>query len=100
MEEQTQATTPAGKKDGLAGLKVMVIDDSATIRRSAESILAKEGCKVGTAVDGFEALAKIAQMRPEMIFVDIMMPRLDGYRYAPGRTQRPALRACSVFPSP
>jgi twitching motility two-component system response regulator PilG len=61
-------------------LKVMVIDDSKTIRRTTETLLAKEGCKVVTAVDGFEALAKIADTKPDIIFVDIMMPRLDGYQ--------------------
>jgi twitching motility two-component system response regulator PilG len=58
----------------------MVIDDSKTIRRSAESLLQKEGYEVITAVDGFDALAKIADLRPEIIFVDVMMPRLDGYQ--------------------
>ena len=61
-------------------LKVMVIDDSKTIRRTAETLLKKEGCEVVTATDGFEALAKIADHRPDIIFVDIMMPRLDGYQ--------------------
>jgi twitching motility two-component system response regulator PilG len=68
-------------KDGsLAGLKVMVIDDSKTIRRTAETLLKKEGCDVVTATDGFEALAKISDQQPNIIFVDIMMPRLDGYQ--------------------
>jgi twitching motility two-component system response regulator PilG len=66
--------------NGLAGLKVMVIDDSKTIRRTAETLLKKEGCDVLTAVDGFEALAKISDQKPALIFVDIMMPRLDGYQ--------------------
>lgn len=64
----------------LAELKVMVIDDSKTIRRSAQNLLNKEGCEVVTAADGFEALAKIVEQRPDIIFVDIMMPRLDGYQ--------------------
>jgi twitching motility two-component system response regulator PilG len=64
----------------LSGLKVMVIDDSKTIRRTAETLLKKEGCDVVTATDGFEALAKIADHQPQIIFVDIMMPRLDGYQ--------------------
>ena len=64
----------------LSGLKVMVIDDSKTIRRTAETLLKKAGCEVFTATDGFEALAKIADHRPDIIFVDIMMPRLDGYQ--------------------
>ncbi|MBA3581205.1 MAG: twitching motility response regulator PilG [Gammaproteobacteria bacterium] len=64
----------------LTGLKVMVIDDSKTIRRTAESLLKKVGCEVITASDGFEALAKISEHKPDIIFVDIMMPRLDGYQ--------------------
>jgi len=64
----------------LDGLKVMVIDDSKTIRRTAETLLKKSGCEVVTAVDGFEALSKILEHRPDIIFVDIMMPRLDGYQ--------------------
>ena len=62
------------------GLKVLVIDDSKTIRRTAETLLAKEGCEVFTAVDGFDALTKIADHQPDIVFVDIMMPRLDGYQ--------------------
>ena len=65
---------------GMGSLKVMVIDDSKTIRRTAETLLKKEGCTVVTATDGFEALAKIADEKPDIIFVDIMMPRLDGYQ--------------------
>lgn len=64
----------------LAGLKVMVIDDSNTIRRSAEIFLAQAGCEVVLAEDGFDALVKIADHHPDVIFVDIMMPRLDGYQ--------------------
>ena len=66
--------------DGLNGLKVLVIDDSKTIRRTAETLLSREGCEVFTAVDGFDALSKIADHHPDVIFVDIMMPRLDGYQ--------------------
>jgi len=61
-------------------LKVMVIDDSKTIRRTAETLLKHVGCEVITAIDGFDALAKIADHHPGIIFVDIMMPRLDGYQ--------------------
>jgi twitching motility two-component system response regulator PilG len=68
------------KEGSLTGLKVMVIDDSKTIRRTAETLLKKEGCDVVTATDGFEALAKISDQQPQIIFVDIMMPRLDGYQ--------------------
>lgn len=66
--------------DSYEGLKVMVIDDSKTIRRTAETLLKKAGCEVVTATDGFEALSKIADHQPNIIFVDIMMPRLDGYQ--------------------
>ena len=58
----------------------MVIDDSNTIRRSAEIFLAQAGCAVMLAEDGFDALAKIADNSPQVIFCDIMMPRLDGYQ--------------------
>ena len=68
------------EQGNLSGLRVMVIDDSKTIRRTAETLLKKEGCDVVTATDGFEALAKIADHQPQIIFVDIMMPRLDGYQ--------------------
>ena len=68
------------RNGSLNGLKVMVIDDSKTIRRTAETLLKKEGCDVVTAIDGFEALAKISDQQPNIIFVDIMMPRLDGYQ--------------------
>jgi twitching motility two-component system response regulator PilG len=64
----------------LAGVKVMVIDDSNTIRRSAEIFLLQAGCTVILAEDGFDALCKITDHQPDMIFVDIMMPRLDGYQ--------------------
>ncbi len=70
----------ATNKTEFTDLTVMVIDDSKTIRRSAENLLTREGCVVVTAVDGFEALSKIAEHRPNIIFVDIMMPRLDGYQ--------------------
>ncbi|MGL4605009.1 MAG: response regulator [Iodobacter sp.] len=64
----------------LAGVKVMVIDDSNTIRRSAEIFLGQAGCEVILAEDGFDALAKISDRLPDVIFVDVMMPRLDGYQ--------------------
>ena len=75
MSESTGAAPVANDT-----VKVLVIDDSKTIRRSAENLLSKEGYDVITATDGFDALAKIADARPEIIFVDIMMPRLDGYQ--------------------
>jgi len=67
-------------ESALTGVKVMVIDDSNTIRRSAEIFLAQAGCRVVLAEDGFDALAKVADHQPDVVFVDIMMPRLDGYQ--------------------
>lgn len=81
----------------LAGLKVMVIDDSKTIRRTAESLLKKAGCDVLTATDGFEALSMIADQRPDVIFVDIMMPRLDGYQTCALIKNNPQFRATPVI---
>jgi twitching motility two-component system response regulator PilG len=72
--------TPGTAQSINLNVKVMVIDDSKTIRRSAETLLKKAGCEVVTAIDGFEALAKITEHKPDIIFVDIMMPRLDGYQ--------------------
>ena len=80
MNRVQEMPVEAAVAPDLRGLKVLVIDDSKTIRRTAETLLAKEGCTVYTAVDGFDALAKIADYRPDVIFVDIMMPRLDGYQ--------------------
>jgi twitching motility two-component system response regulator PilG len=68
------------EQNTLSGVKVMVIDDSNTIRRSAEIFLLQAGCAVILAEDGFDALAKIADHHPDLVFVDIMMPRLDGYQ--------------------
>lgn len=67
-------------QSSFSGLTIMVIDDSKTIRRTAENLLKKAGCEVVTAVDGFEALSLVADYHPDLIFVDIMMPRLDGYQ--------------------
>jgi twitching motility two-component system response regulator PilG len=69
-------TTPVEK----TGLKIMVIDDSSTIRRSAEILLGQAGYQVVLADDGFDALAKMNDHRPALIFCDILMPRLDGYQ--------------------
>ena len=72
--EETQISANSKK------LRILIVDDSATIRRSAENMLANEGCTVFTAENGFEALSKITRHQPDLIFVDIMMPRLDGYQ--------------------
>ena len=79
MSNESQQTEDSSMQTQL-NVKVMVIDDSKTIRRSAETLLKKVGCDVVTATDGFQALAKITEHHPDIIFVDIMMPRLDGYQ--------------------
>ena len=81
----------------LAGLKVMVIDDSNTIRRSAEIFLTQAGCNVLLAEDGFDALAKITDHHPDVIFVDIMMPRLDGYQTCALIKKNPRLSSTPVI---
>nr|WP_231374564.1 MULTISPECIES: response regulator [unclassified Polaromonas] len=63
-----------------SGLKVLVIDDSNTIRRSAEIFLKQGGHEVLLSEDGFDALSKINDFQPDLIFCDILMPRLDGYQ--------------------
>jgi twitching motility two-component system response regulator PilG len=64
----------------LSGVKVMVIDDSNTIRKTAEIFLRQAGAQVVLAEDGFDALAKINDHQPDVVFCDILMPRLDGYQ--------------------
>ncbi len=70
----------SGALDKAAKLKVMVVDDSKTIRKKTEALLTKAGYQVFTAVDGFSALAETVDHQPDIIFLDIMMPRLDGYQ--------------------
>ena len=77
--------------------KVMVIDDSQTIRRTAETLLSREGYTVVTAQDGFEALAMIADHRPDIVFIDIMMPRLDGYQACALIKGNPKFRSTPVI---
>jgi twitching motility two-component system response regulator PilG len=81
----------------IAGLKVMVIDDSNTIRRSAEIFLTQAGCQVLLAEDGFDALSKITDHHPDVIFVDIMMPRLDGYQTCALIKKNPSLSSTPVI---
>jgi twitching motility two-component system response regulator PilG len=81
----------------LAGVKVMVIDDSNTIRRTAELFLRQSGCEVFLAEDGFDALSKIATHHPDVIFVDIMMPRLDGYQTCSLIKRNPRFSATPVI---
>jgi twitching motility two-component system response regulator PilG len=77
---RTKSEESVADSKNLTGVRVMVIDDSNTIRRSAEIFLMQAGCQVILADNGFDALAKIADHQPDLIFVDIMMPRLDGYQ--------------------
>ncbi|WP_148714044.1 twitching motility response regulator PilG [Chitinolyticbacter meiyuanensis] len=81
----------------LAGIKVMVIDDSNTIRRSAEIFLGQAGCEVILAEDGFDALAKISDHQPDVVFVDVMMPRLDGYQTCSLIKKNPRYKATPVI---
>ena len=78
-------------------IKVLVIDDSNTIRRSAEMFLRQAGFEVILAEDGFDALAKISDHHPRVIFVDIMMPRLDGYQTCALIKQHPQLKSTPVI---
>lgn len=78
-------------------VKVLVIDDSNTIRRSAELFLRQAGYEVILAEDGFDALSKITDHEPQVIFVDIMMPRLDGYQTCALIKQNPRLKATPVI---
>lgn len=64
----------------LSGVKVVLIDDSITVRRSGEIFLSQAGCQVVLAEDGFDGLTKVADTHPDIIFVDVMMPRLDGFQ--------------------
>lgn len=76
----SEGGTESTVTEGSTALKIMVIDDSKTIRRTAETLLKNEGYEVIVATDGFEALSMIADHQPSLIFLDIMMPRLDGYQ--------------------
>lgn len=80
MSQNDKTDNGNDEATGISGLKIMLIDDSRTIRRSAETMLSREGCEVITANDGFEALSLIHKHEPDLVFVDIMMPRLDGYQ--------------------
>ncbi|MDR3427627.1 MULTISPECIES: response regulator [Silvimonas] len=81
----------------LTGVKVMVIDDSNTIRRSAEIFLGQAGCEVILAEDGFDALSKVSDHNPDVIFVDVMMPRLDGYQTCSLIKKNPRFKATPVI---
>ena len=102
MAANAALTARSGSRDlpeptALNGVKVMVIDDSNTIRRSAEIFLLQAGCTVILADDGFDALAKITDHQPDLIFVDIMMPRLDGYQTCALIKNNPQFRGTPVI---
>lgn len=80
-----------------ATIRVLVIDDSTTIRRSAEVFLKQAGFDVVLAEDGFDALSKITDFNPQVIFVDVMMPRLDGYQTCALIKQNPHYRTTPVI---
>jgi twitching motility two-component system response regulator PilG len=81
----------------LSGVKVLVADDSNTIRRSADIFLRKAGCEVVYGEDGFDALAKIPDFKPDLIFVDVMMPKLDGYQVCAVVKKHPRFKATPVI---
>jgi twitching motility two-component system response regulator PilG len=80
----------------LSGLRIMVVDDSKTIRQSAQLMLDQEGCTVVHAVDGFDALARITESPVDLIFIDILMPRLDGYQTCALLKKNPRLAGIPV----
>ncbi len=71
------ATEAAGK---MTDRTVLLVDDSKTVRQSAQACLESEGYRVLTAADGFEAVAMVVEHQPALVLADIMMPRLDGYQ--------------------
>lgn len=68
------------QKKEIKDLKILVVDDSRTICRTAEVLLGDEGCEVVTAEDGYAALAKLVSEKPDLVFLDVMMPRVDGFQ--------------------
>lgn len=81
----------------LTGLKVVLIDDSNTIRRSGEIFLTQAGCQVVLAEDGFDGLSKVVDYQPDLVFVDVLMPRLDGYQTCAVLKNHPSLRAIPLI---
>ena len=82
---------PKSTPTDLSGLRVMIVDDSNTIRKSAQIFLQQAGCDVILADNGFDALQKVTTERPDLVFVDVMMPRLDGYQFCALVRGNPAL---------
>src|SRR3982751_1951476 len=97
LGEESVNQPTAAQGNSSAPIKVLVIDDSNTIRRSAEMFLRQAGYEVILAEDGFDALSKIADYQPRLIFVDIMMPRLDGYQTCALIKQNPKLKSTPVI---
>ncbi|ALT76126.1 MULTISPECIES: response regulator [unclassified Roseateles] len=90
---------PTGLDSGTpaAAARVLVIDDSNTIRRSAEIFLKQAGHDIVLAEDGFDALAKLSDFRPDLVFCDILMPRLDGYQTCAIIKRNPQFAAVPVI---
>jgi twitching motility two-component system response regulator PilG len=101
MSEETAVvqlpSQPSGAVRDPQVIRVLVIDDSNTIRRSAEIFLKQGGCEVVLAEDGFDALAKVSDHRPDVIFCDILMPRLDGYQTCAIIKRNPEFAAVPVI---
>lgn len=91
------AVVPAPTAAAAPAVRVLVIDDSNTIRRSAEIFLKQGGCEVVLAEDGFDALSKVSDHRPDVIFCDILMPRLDGYQTCAIIKRNPEFAAVPVI---
>jgi twitching motility two-component system response regulator PilG len=85
-----------GNSELAAGARVMVVDDSNTIRRSAQIFLQQAGCEVVLAENGFEALAKVAEQPLDLVFVDLLMPRLDGFQTCAMIRKSPLHRATPI----
>jgi len=96
MADGAQAPA-AGTTPALPAVRVLVIDDSNTIRRSAEIFLRQGGHEVVLAEDGFDALAKVNDHTPDLIFCDILMPRLDGYQTCAIIKRNPRFSAVPVI---
>jgi twitching motility two-component system response regulator PilG len=88
LNEQVSAAAPT---------RILVIDDSNTIRRSAEIFLKQGGHEVALAEDGFDALAKLGDFHPDLVFCDILMPRLDGYQTCAIIKRNPQFSAVPVI---
>ena len=91
------ATPAPSAAPALPAVRVLVIDDSNTIRRSAEIFLRQGGHEVVLAEDGFDALAKVNDHTPDLIFCDILMPRLDGYQTCAIIKRNPRFSAVPVI---